>query len=70
MSEEKKEESGGLMYQQLRKFINVIVSWRKQLIIIKFRMNWEMSVYNNTSNFLEFVFLELNLQVRVLYSSP
>ena len=34
MDGKKKEEGGGLMYQQLRKFINVIVSFFITLIII------------------------------------
>jgi hypothetical protein len=51
MSAKKDGEEGGLMYQQLRKFINVIVSFL--LILSWFRMNFVMLVSNNTSSFQE-----------------
>jgi len=34
MKNDKKEEDGGLMYQQLRKFINVIVSISSKIAFI------------------------------------
>jgi hypothetical protein len=36
------EDDGGLMYQQLRKFINVIVSKNNRTDLTHYRMNLEM----------------------------
>ena len=71
-TEEKKEDGGGLMYQQLRKFINVIVS--KDLFIpldniflSDYRMNCVMLVFNNSLNFQELQCLVVNQLVNHLF---
>jgi len=62
------DESGGLMYQQLRKFINVIVS-KLFRFKIACRMNYVMLVYNNTSSCQELQCWEGSPQVNHLYSN-
>lgn len=67
---EEKGDKGGLMYQQLRKFINVIVSALSASHFVAFsRMNSVMSVCNNSSSCPEFVCSEDSQQVRVQCSS-
>ena len=69
---DKNEPEGGLMYQQLRKFINVIVSANYPFFIIYlfYRMNSVMSDCNNSSSCLEYACLEDNQRVKVQSLNP
>jgi hypothetical protein len=62
------DEGGGLMYQQLRKFINVIVSFI--IFLIFFRMNYAMWVFSNISSCQELQCWEDNRLVNLQCSSP
>ena len=65
MSQVKKDEAddkGGLMYQQLRKFISVIVTTPLSSLLSVFRMNSETWDFSSTSSCQEYACWELNLQ--------
>ena len=62
------DKDGGLMYQQLRKFINVIVSIFlafKLIYLIFHRTSCAMSGYNNSSSCPGFAYSARNLLVKV-----
>ena len=66
------KDDGGLMYQQLRKFINVIVSYYlgHLSLCVLFRMSSVMLVCSSSSSCPEFACWEASQRVRVQCWSP
>ena len=65
------QDNGGLMYQQLRKFINVIVSlFSISNLTTFYRMNCAMWVYNSILNCQELQCLVGNQLVNLLSWNP